>query len=322
MKKILIPIVMLSINPTFASENNWLSQFTPGDLSISLSSGLLLKSKAKEFVYMDDQSKGSELIWDTDSANIINTEISWQLHPKVSFNARGWTTLSKNSAVMDDYDWTSETDRDLLTDWSHHDRTPLNFANEFDVNFNVNLLDTPHYRLGALLGYQQNKYSWTAIGGTYYYSEQDSDGNYLEGSALSDVGEFDSNVNSIGYKQDFKMPYIGINSKFTYNNFELITTLKYSNWVNASDHDEHYLGNTTFDTKANNGTYYGAIINAGYNIKPDTKLFTEFSWNEYKHVTTDSLNVNNETNEIASFKNGAGISNKAHSASIGIAYSF
>ncbi|KAF1013603.1 MAG: hypothetical protein GAK29_04726 [Acinetobacter bereziniae] len=61
MKKIVIPMLMLCINSTFASENNWSSQFTPSDLSMSLSSGLLLKSKAKELVYMDDQSKASEL---------------------------------------------------------------------------------------------------------------------------------------------------------------------------------------------------------------------------------------------------------------------
>lgn len=322
MKKIVIPILMLCVNPTFASENNWSSQFTPDDLAMSLSSGLLLKSKAKELVYMDDQSKASELAWDTNSANIINAEINWQFHPKVSFNARGWSTLSKNSAVMNDYDWTSETDRDLLTDWSHHDRTPLNYANEFDLNFNVNLLNTSHYKLGALLGYQQNKYSWSAIGGSYHYSDVDSDGDYVEGSALSNTGEFDPNEKVIGYQQKFKMPYIGINGKFEYNKFELTTTLKYSNWVNASDHDEHYLRDISFDNKANNGTYYGAIVNAGYNIRPDTKLFTEYSWNEYKRVTTDSVIVDNETNEITRYKNGGGISNKAHSASIGVAYTF
>ena len=322
MKKIVIPILMLCVNSTFASENNGSSRFTPSDLSISLSSGLLLNSKAKELVYMDDQSKASELTWDTNSTNIINAEINWQIHPKFSFNARGWSTLSKNSSVMNNYDWMSETDRDLLTDWSHHDRTPLNFANEFDFNVNINLLDTPHYKLGTLLGYQQNRYSWSAMGGSYYYSEQDDDGDYVEGSALSNVGEFDPNEKLIGYKQKFKMPYIGIYNKFEYNNFELNTTLKYSRWVNASDRDNHYLRDTTFDTKASNGRYYGAIVNAGYNIRPDTKLFTEYAWNQYKHVTTDLVMMENKTNEISSSKDGGGISNKSQSVSLGIAYTF
>lgn len=322
MKKILIPILVFYINPTFASENSWSSNFTPSDFSASLSSGLLLKSKAKEFVYVDDPEVGkiSQLNWDTNSANIINAEVNWQFHPRVSLNARGWTTLSKNSSIMDDYDWMAE-DRNLVTDWSHHDDTSLNYANEFDINLNLNLVDTPYYTFGAVLGYQQNRYSWLARGGTYHYSSTDEEG-YIDGTALANIGEFTPGSKGIGYQQKFKMPYIGIHNKFEYNKFEFNALLKYSNWVQASDFDEHYKENATFYTKANDGTYYGAILNVGYNIRPDTKLFTEYSWSEYKLVTTDSKKIEHKTNETTYSKNGGGISNKSQNLSFGIKYTF
>lgn len=324
MKKIVFTALLaLSTSATFANEHSWSAPFTPKNVSASLSSGMLLKSEANEVVYIpDDRSKASELNWNTNNAQIVNAEINWQFHPKVSFNARGWTTLSKNSSVMDDYDWMSEKDRDLLTDWSHHDNTNLNYANEFDLNFNFNIFDTTHYSLGAILGYQQNRYSWSAFGGTYHYSDVDADGNYLDGSALTDIGEFDANTQLIGYQQKFKMPYIGLSNNFKYNKFQINTTLKYSNQVSASDFDRHYSRDTNFYNSAKNGEYFGAILNASYDIRPDTKLFTEYTWSEYKLVKADTTIIDFDEGETDFSPNGGGISNKSQSISLGVRYSF
>lgn len=44
----------------------------------------------------------------------------------------------------------------------------LNYANEFDLNLKGWLLQGENYKAGAVLGYQQTRFSWTASGGLNY----------------------------------------------------------------------------------------------------------------------------------------------------------
>lgn len=114
---------------------------------------------------------------------------------------------------MVDSDWLDKNKPDIWTHESRHPDTRLNFANEFDLNVKGWLLNEPNYRLGLMAGYQESRYSFTARGGSYIYS---SDEGFRD-----DVGTFPDGERAIGYKQRFKMPYIGLTGSYRYEDFEL-----------------------------------------------------------------------------------------------------
>ncbi len=89
----------------------------------------------------------------------------------------------------------------------------LTFANEFDLNVKGWILNEPDYRLGLMAGYQESRYSFTARGGSYIYSSDDG--------FRDTTGTFPDGERAIGYKQRFKMPYIGLTGSYRYEDFEL-----------------------------------------------------------------------------------------------------
>lgn len=58
----------------------------------------------------------------------------------------------------------------------------------------------------------ENRYSFTAKGGSYIYSS--------EGGFRDETGAFPDGERAIGYKQHFKMPYIGLTGNYRYDSFE------------------------------------------------------------------------------------------------------
>lgn len=127
------------------------------------------------------------------------------------------------------------------TDESRHPDTRLNYANEFDLNVKGWFLKESDYRLAIMAGYQESRYSFNATGGTYIYSEN--------GGFRNETGALPDKIKVIGYKQHFKIPYVGLTGNYRYDNFEFGGAFKYSGWVRGSDNDEHYVRQTTFRSK-------------------------------------------------------------------------
>lgn len=294
--------------------------FNPEKVSLSLSSGILSNGESKEFV-VDEGSTVSKLFWKIDNTPIVKADLAWQIFPRLSLNARGWTSVSSSQSLMDDYDWSDPNQREVNTDWSHHPDTALNYANEYDLNINVLLIDQPHFKLGTTAGYQENRFSWIARGGSFEYSDEDENGDYIAGTARSIHGEFESGVANIGYQQKFSMPYLGLTGQYQYNKFELNTALKYSPWVKAKDKDNHYMREITFKTQGKNSDYYGVTANAGYYLLPSTKLFTEVTWNSFKMAKGDTTLI--EEGEVTDKANDIGrMANEHYTLSMGVQYRF
>lgn len=207
--------------------------FTPDNINADISLGTL-SGKTKERVYLAEEGgrKVSQLDWKFNNAAIIKGAINWDLMPQISIGAAGWTTLGSRGGNMVDQDWMDSSNPGTRTDESRHPDTQLNYANEFDLNIKGWLLNEPNYRLGLMAGYQESRYSFTARGGSYIYSSEEG--------FRDDIGSFPNGERAIGYKQRFKMPYIGLTGSYRYEDFELGGTFKYSGWVEASDNDEHY----------------------------------------------------------------------------------
>lgn len=287
----------------------YIINFDADSITVSTSLGFL-GGESKEYVYDTDTGKKvSELNWKIKNAAIIKGDISWDPLFWLTLNVRGWTTLSSSGTVMDDYDW--DDNQSHWTDWSHSPDTRLNYANEFDVNAKNWLVKRPDYKVGAVVGYQQTRFSWTSFGGHYQYNNG------------SDIGDFPSGERGIGYQQKFSMPYVGLTGGYRYHDFEFNALLKFSPWVEAKDNDEHYMRNLSFSEKTSGSNYYSASVDVGYYVTPNVKVFTEFTWNKYSQGKGGMQIIDHDSGE-SSYEGGdaAGIENKNYSFTAGLQYLF
>ncbi|EEZ6653246.1 omptin family outer membrane protease [Escherichia coli] len=291
--------------------------FTPEKVSTELSLGTL-SGKTKERVYDPENGgrKVSQLDWKYSNAAIIKGAINWDLLPRLSVGASGWTTLDHKGGNMVDRDWQDSDKPGIWTDESRHPDTRLNFANEFDLNVKGWILNEPDYRLGLMAGYQESRYSFTARGGSYIYSSDDG--------FRDTTGTFPDGERAIGYKQRFKMPYIGLTGSYRYEDFELGGTFKYSGWVESSDNDEHYdpSKRITYREKVKDQNYYSVAINAGYYVTPNAKVYVEGTWNRVTNKKGDTALYNHNDNTYDYIKNGAGIENYSFITTAGLKYYF
>lgn len=308
MKNKIVMLALTSLSLTFSldaysSDDSW------NGVSLSTSLGVL-SGKAHEYVYYPDTaSKLSQLDWRIKNAAIIKGELNYDFLAWLSLNGRGWTTLAKNKAAMDDYDWLNPN-RATWTDWSHHDNTHLNYANELDMSLRTWLMQKQNYKFGLATGYQWDSFSWRATGGCYQYNS----GAY--------TGCFPGDQPGIGYQQKFGTPYVGLAGKYFINNFEFSALLKFSDWVSARDYDEHYARNLTFKERGNNSRYYAATIHSGYVLTHNTKIFVEASYNHYSNGRADTEIIDNDTGEHYYSSNSAGLSNQNYTIALGLQYLF
>ena len=289
--------------------------FSPEKLSADISMGTL-SGKTKERVYEPEEGgrKISQLDWKYNNAAIIKGAINWDLMPWLSVGAAGWSTIAGRGANMVDKDWLDASNAGTWTDESRHPNTRLNYANEFDLNMKGWILNEPDYQLGLMAGYQQSRYSFNATGGTYIYSE--------DGGFRNENGSFPDGERGIGYKQRYKMPYIGLTGNYRYDNFEVGGAFKYSGWVRASDNDEHYARGITFRSKVKDQNYYSVSANAGYFITPDAKVYLEGVWSRVTNKKGDSTLYDRNDNTSDRAKNVAGIENYSFMATVGLKYTF
>jgi plasminogen activator len=280
------------------------------NLTISTSLGLL-NAESQEFVYQPENNthKLSQLDWKVTNAPIIKMGISWDALSRLTLTARGWSTLTSADGTMDDYDWLTPK-QTKWSHWSHHDKTNLNYANEIDLNAKFWFLKQDNYRIGVMSGYQRSNNSWTAYGGNY---------NYNNGS---DIGKFSDDKAIIGYKQKFDMSYFGLAGNYRYQNFELNTLLKYSRRVNTYGNDEHYDTKTSYRDSSKNSHYYGVIVDAGYYVTKNTRLFVEALWSQYSEGKGGSQMLNRTTGTSTHTPDGAGIAHQNQSIALGLQYAF
>ncbi|ELD0539749.1 omptin family outer membrane protease [Escherichia coli] len=289
--------------------------FASGKISTDVSLGAL-SGKTKERVYDPDEGgrKISQLDWKYSNAAILKGAINWDLMPMVSVGAGGWTTIDSRGGNMIDRDWVDPRFPGTWTHESKHPNTRLNYANEFELNVKGWLVNKPGYRLGLVAGYQESRYSFNSMGGSYIYSEDDGFRN--------ETGAFPDREKMIGYKQHFKMPYVGLTGSYRYDDFEFGGGFKYSGWVRTSDNDEHYARQITFRNKVKKQNYYSVAANAGYYMTPKAKIYVEGTWNRITNKKGDTSVYDRSDNSYEYVKNIAGIENYNFITTAGLKYTF
>ncbi|HBC0040304.1 TPA: omptin family outer membrane protease [Salmonella enterica] len=286
---------------------------TPDGINADISLGSL-SGKTKERVYSSrDGSKLSQLDWKYNNAAIIKGALNWDVTPWVTFGAAGWTTIGQRGGFMTDTDWEG-VDTNDWTARSWHPNTRLKYANEWDLNITGWLLKEQGYRLGVMAGYKENRYSFNAAGGPWV------DTNFETGEQISGTAPLDRKV--IGYKQRFRMPYIGLTGSYRYGNVDFGGAFKYSGWVHSSDNDEHYMRTTTFRGSIKNQNYYSVTANAGYYITPNARVYVEGTWNRITNKKGDATQYDYGNGDFAKHPGGMGIENYNFIATAGLKYTF
>ncbi len=303
--------LLLSAGLPWAGAQASLISFSPESFSAALSTGIIAGESHERVYDPATGRKQSELDWHLKNTPIVKGELSWDMLPRLTLNARGWTTLDTSASHMDDYDWMDPA-QDSPTDWSTHPATRLNHANEYDLNAKAWLLKEENYRLGAMLGYQKTRFSWSSRGGTYSYGN----------GAIT--GESPESERGISYKQRFGVAYAGLVGMYRYENFEVNGQVRYSPWVRARDNDEHYERQFTYRDEANNADYYAAMVDVGYYVTPNAKVFAEFSWTRYDEGKGGTEVRDTMTGGSAFYIHGdaAGIENENYVFAVGVQYRF
>lgn len=290
-----------------ASEKAALAEwFTPEKISAGLFVGALSGS-AKERVYQDGR-RVSQLDWKFKNAPILKGNIDWDLSPWVRLGASGWVTAGSHGASdMVDRDWMLPHQ----AGYSHisESSSRLRSASFWDVNTTIWGVNNDRWRLGVMAGWQQTDYRWDARGGYYSYWNGLVQGNLPDGKG-------------IGYKLQFKMPYIGLTGGYRYRDIEMNTSFKYSHWVRASDTDEHYLRNATFRDKNRDSDFYSVSADIGYYITPRAKVFIEGEWMRVTNGRGSETATFHDTGEVGYYPDASGIESSSYNVTAGLKYYF
>lgn len=195
--------------------------------------------------------------------------------------------------------------------YSHISDSPskLRSASSWDVNATIWGVNNDRWRLGLMAGWQQTDYKWDAYGG--YYS-------YWNGLVQGDLPD----GKGIGYKLQFKMPYIGLTGGYRFHNVEMNTTFKYSHWVRASDTDEHYLRSITFRDSNRDSDFYSLAADIGYYITPQAKVFLEGEWGKVTNGKGNETATFHDSGEVAYYPNASGIESSSYNVTAGLKYYF
>lgn len=305
---ILVPVTFCSQAASDASF------FSSDKFSADISLGVL-SGKTQERVYDPDEGgrKISQLDWKYNNAPIIKGSMSWDVIDRMSLGLSGWTTFASRSGNMVDTDWTDTSSPNVWTDKSVHPNTRLNYANEFDFNLTGWILKEPEYRLGLMAGYKESRNSFEASGGSYIYSDEE---------LYDTVGTFPSGERGIGYKQRYKVPYVGLTGVWRYEKFDVGGAFKYSGWVKAYDNDEHYAREITYRSHVRNQNFYSISASMGYYVTPNARVYLEGTWNRITNKKGYTWLHDRTDNTFESGKDLAGIESYNFVTTAGLKYTF
>lgn len=312
MKKILLPIAYCALGiysyTVISAPATTDKELTYDNNKLLLNASIgYLQGQSQEFVYYADGRKMSELIWDIKQASIMRGGISYDFLSSYTVAANGWVTISKGQAMMNDYDWLYPF-QSSPSDWSYHENTQLEYANDFDLNVRKWLVQKDSYKLGIMAGYERSTFSFLATGGCYQYDN------------AAFIGCFPANELGIGYQQEFETVYVGLAGQYIINKFEFGAGLKYGPWVNSSDVDQHYMRNLTFIEHGDNANFYSAALNSAYEVNNETKLFIEAVYNHFTNTKADTEIIDHIAGRTLYIPNSAGLNNKNYFLSLGLQY--
>jgi len=211
-------------------------------VSISISTGVL-NGESEEYVY-DGSSKLSKLTWDLDNVQMVGIETSIGLNERVSLNFGGWINSDSGKGTMEDYDWYDGDDLPW-TDFTESN-SYVEEAMMLDANLDVVILAKKNYSLSTVFGFRYDKFRWNSYDASGVYSYFYDDSYYFRGEDVDLSGK------NISYKQEYYVPYIGLNLKYILNEkWKVSSYVRGSLWAWGEAEDIHYNPGGTYTLNEN-----------------------------------------------------------------------
>lgn len=267
MKKNIFFLLLISFN-IYANDSREI-EFLDSDVKVNIAAGkLTAKSTSKFYDTLGHGNKYAQSEFKIKNMAILKGNASVNVTDYLTLNVRGWTSIASGVGGGERHWWLDEN-QSGWTDYLSLPDTKINDAHEYDLNANLWLIERRSYKIGGVAGYQKTHFSWTSKGGYF---------NYDKGT---DIGTLPQ-TSSVGLRQDYSMPYIGLIGYYRVNNFEFSAIFKFSDWVNIRYNEEDYLEGYTYRTNSSNSRYYGTSFDAGFYITPKAKIVYNFAFNNYK----------------------------------------
>jgi plasminogen activator len=199
-------------------------------------------------------------------------------------------------------------------DWTHeskHPDTTLEKGSMLDLNLAGDFWQAGSFTVSGILGYKTDSWKWSARGGTYTYSV----------NAFRDtLGVFPDDQEVIAYEQEYKIPYLGIGAAWSGETFAVDGRLLLSNWVSATDTDDHVLRSTIFEGDFSDGTFVGVGVGAVWNFAPRWFATAALDYQSISEMTGDVTMRSPQGTAV--FKDGGGVAQDSLLLSLGAGLAF
>ena len=272
----------------------------------------MLQGTSHEIVYDWDflvgRYKLSELIWDLQDIEMAGALISVQPTDRIAIRAAAWSAVTEGTGRMEDYDWAMAG-----MDWTDRSISDVSVVSSLTADMNLCwvALHRKQMDVGLVAGYRHIMWEWEDSVREFLYS--------VEG--FRDYYEIGDGSNMIDYRQDFMIPYAGIDISCRFQPFFLRAAAAYSPLVAAEDKDHHIARGLRFKETFFGGDYYGLSLTAG--LQEGIFLAAMTLEGQYIPEFTGKLSVTDEaTGQTASEEDAAGISHESGTIRLAVGATF
>ena len=264
--------------------------------------------EANELVY-EGKRKVSQLIWQSSAVSTFTGDVKVDLD---RFFLRATASVGLGGdGDMRDYDW-------LVTDkpWSHrsvHPDTRLNhyFTGSFLAGREVISHDGTSVSLGTGVKYTDVK--WAAWGGSYVYSDS---------GFRKDKGEFDDGEKAISYRQQWPVPFLGVDVKHSEGRWTFAAAFQGGLAVGGKGTDDHWMRGLRFVDNVEATPAVMMSASAEYEFRPATAVFVSGAFDQIVRGRADTDMIDKFSGGRAEFLDGAGADYMSMTLSIGLRGTF
>lgn len=269
-------VATLSAGPATSQDffgESW--AYATEDQAITLRGGFgVIGIEAREHVFAGAGSPNnlSLLIWQT-AAPMANVEVDVKLPEQWTVKARATAALFGDS-YMEDYDWLGA---DFISydfdDWTHrsqHPNTNLDWYLDASLAVGRDIIVEPNARVNVNGGIKYTDVQWTAVGGSYIYSDGSTDnpGNNYHAytGTLPDIP-------GITYRQQIPVLFAGLDAEVTDGQWTYEAGAQAGIALFARGDDHHWLRDLRFVDSITPAPMLGASATASYAFSDSLDIF-------------------------------------------------
>lgn len=260
--------------------------------------------EANELVY-EGKRKVSQLIWQSSAVSTFTGDVKVDLD---RFFLRASASVGLDGdGHMRDYDW-------LVSNkpWSHrstHPDTRLNhyFTGSFEAGREVLTSDDTTVSLGAGIKYTDIK--WAAWGGSYVYSDT---------GFRKDKGDFADDEKGISYRQQWPVPFLGIDMVHSEGPWTFAAALQGGLAVGGKGTDDHWMRDLRFIDRVEATPAFMMSASAEYELRPSTAIFVSGAFDRIVRGRADTGVIDTVSGDRARIPDDAGADYMSMTLSLGL----